>query len=496
MKKEKDWFRIKKYPHIGLPLKAKDRLWVHHYVTNSEAVKAHAFYPLIHRTSIVRKFRKAVDADTGKRSEKRFVKSKLRELYYANHLDACIYSYYAKNLNLAYDLKLTALGLQDTVTAYRRIKTNPNDVNSSHKSSADFAAEVFNYIINCQESQLVAITFDIKGFFDNLDHKLLKKAWYQTLNKNTLSDDEYNLFNNITNFSYVNENQIFNFFKNDIIVENKTGIRKRTLIKKIHHLKNQHAIAFCELSDLQKLKDNNLLVGNHSTKYSKRIKGIPQGTPISAVLANVYMIDFDFRINEYVENLRGFYRRYSDDMIVVCSVEHAKNVIDIFDREISERKLDIQHEKTQIFTFDKVNGKFECAQQYKSALHPHKNLEYLGFEFDGYHTFLKSSSLASYYRKMKRSVQRSHYYCKTVKTSKLQGQIFQTRLYKKFTYLGAGRRRIYIQDKKDPNNWIRTDTYDWGNYISYAHLAINKLPNNKIKGQIKRHWFIINKLIK
>ena len=236
MKKEKDWFKLKKYPHIGVPLKATDRPWVQRYVTNTNAVKAHAFYPLIHRTSVVRKYRRNINKDTGKRSAERYAKSKPRELYYANHLDACIYGYYAKGLNEAYDAKLLNLGLHDTVTAYRRIKLNPADPDSVHKSSADFAAEVFNYIINHQEDQLVAISFDIQGFFDNLDHKLLKKAWYEILDKKTLPEAEYNIFNNITNFSFINENQIFNAFKDEIIVESKTGIRKRKQIKKFHRL--------------------------------------------------------------------------------------------------------------------------------------------------------------------------------------------------------------------------------------------------------------------
>jgi hypothetical protein len=496
MKKEKDWFKIKKYPHIGMPLKAIDRPWVYQYVTNENAVKAHSFYPLIHRTSIVRKYRRNIDRNTGQRSKERIAAKKPRELYYANHLDACIYSYYANRLNLAYEAKLLDLGLQDTATAYRRIKVDPSNHNSPNKSSADFAAEVFNYIINHQEDQLIAVTFDIKGFFDNLDHKLLKKAWYEVSNNKTLSEAEHNIFKSITNFSYINENQIFNAFKDQIIVESNKGIRKLKSIKKFHYLKNQRAIAFCELADFKKIKDNKLIVGNHNPKYPKRMKGIPQGTPISAVLANVYMIDFDLSIHEYIKGLKGLYRRYSDDMIVICTASHVKDIINLFNRKISERKLEIQHDKTQVFSFSKVKGRFECAQCHKSKPNPNKNIEYLGFEFDGYHTLLKSSSLASYYRKMKRSIQRSRYYSKTVKTSSLKGQMFQTRLYKKFSYLGAGRRRIYIKDKDNPSNWIRTDTYDWGNYISYAQLAINKLPNNKIKGQIKRHWSILNNLIK
>ncbi len=206
--------------------------------------------------------------------------------------------------------------------------------------------QIFNYIINHQEDQLVAISFDIEGFFDNLDHKLLQKTWYEILDKKTLPKAEYNIFNNITNFLFINKNQIFNAFKDEIIVESKTGIHKRKQIKKFHHLKNQGAIAFCELTEFKKIKANKLIVGNHHLAHPKRIKGIPQGTPISAALANVYMIDFDYKVYKYVKNLKGLYRRYSDDMIVICEAGYIKAVVDMFDLEIAERKLDIQHDKT------------------------------------------------------------------------------------------------------------------------------------------------------
>lgn len=497
MKKEKDWFRLKKYPHIGLPLKLADRPWVSAYVSNQERVAAHSFYPLIHRSKIVRKYRKSVDKRTGFRSSERIVSKKERELYYANHLDACIYSFYAKQLNASYEKKLIQLNLDEAVTAYRRISSNPGNSDAPNKSSADFAADVFRYILDHEEDQLVAITFDVKKFFDTLDHGLLKKAWYGLDDRKTLNEAEHNIFKNITDFAFINENEIFDFFKDQIVTETATGIKTNKPVKRFKYLKNAKAIAFCELSGAKSLREAGLVVGNNGVKgHVKRMKGIPQGTPISAALANVYMLPFDHCINEAVKEIGGLYRRYSDDMIVVCSDNYTDDIIKLFDEAIDERCLEIQHDKTQIFKFIRLDGKFQCAQQYQDRLHPTKNLAYLGFEFDGQRTFLKSASLSSYYRKMKRAVQRSRYYSKSVKKSKSVGQLFQTRLYKKFTYLGAKRRLIFIQDKNNATNWIKTESHDWGNYISYAHLAMNKLPNNRIKHQIRRHWSVLNKLIK
>ena len=67
VKKEKDWFKLKRYPHIDNPLLAKDRhVWIEPYVKNPLKVAAHNFYPLIHKKSKVRKFRKVYCEVCGK----------------------------------------------------------------------------------------------------------------------------------------------------------------------------------------------------------------------------------------------------------------------------------------------------------------------------------------------------------------------------------------------------------------------------------------------
>ncbi|MBD5807125.1 hypothetical protein [Limosilactobacillus walteri] len=45
--------------------------------------------------------------------------------------------------------------------------------------------------------------------------------------------------------------------------------------------------------------------------------GIPQGTAVSAVLANIYMIQFDYLLADTISKYNGIYRRYSDDFIIV-----------------------------------------------------------------------------------------------------------------------------------------------------------------------------------
>ena len=105
---DKDWFRIKKYPHIDFPIENKDRYkWLQGYITNPEKITKHSFLPFIHKVSKKRKFRKKYD-ENGKiilteDGKKRHADVKVRELFYASHLDSLIFSYYNHLLYTPYE---------------------------------------------------------------------------------------------------------------------------------------------------------------------------------------------------------------------------------------------------------------------------------------------------------------------------------------------------------------------------------------------------------
>ena len=81
----------------------------------------------------------------------------------------------------------------------------------------------------------------------------------------------------------------------------------------------------------------------------------------------------------------------------------------------------------------------KCGQLFENNnINWNKNLIYLGFEYDGEKILLKSASLAGFYRKMKKSIRRGIYY-----SIKHNNELFKRRLYKKFTFRGARRYKIY-----------------------------------------------------
>ncbi len=501
IQEEKDWFRLKRYPHIGLPLKLSDRTRVEKYVSNPLKVQSHSFFPFIHRKISVRKFRR--NKNDPENSKLRVATYKVREVYYANHLDSNIYSFYSSKLKDLYEIKLKESGAEGCVTAYRRIKLYENE-KSRNKCNIDFANDIFEYIKLNNKRNLVSITFDITSFFDNLDHAKLKRAWSHILNVSNLPGDHYAVFRNLTKFSYVELDDIFSEFKNDIIVRKDEKENKRIKVDRLELLKNKDAVAFCEKEEFEKrIRKKNLIRKNKHLDNNAlvlRKKGIPQGSPISSTLANIYLLEFDKLINNELTKIGGIYRRYSDDMVVIIDEEYRDRIVSLFYSRIEELNLSIQPSKTQIFYFKVFDGKYGC-REYNSQtglFDEDSKFEYLGFTFDGESVLLKSSGLSKFYRKMKRSIKRGAFYAKYGQNK--VPKLFKSRLYKRFSIRGAKRRTIYKKSPHSSLKWIKTTKYEWGNFLSYTELASRIFGRSKIKSKIKQqtknHWAILHNLMR
>ncbi len=81
----------------------------------------------------------------------------------------------------------------------------------------------------------------------------------------------------------------------------------------------------------------------------ERTQGLPQGTAISPLLANLYLDAFDEALLD-----QGFRLvRFADDFVVLCKdVEQAKKAQEAAQRELAQLGLQLNEEKTQITSFD------------------------------------------------------------------------------------------------------------------------------------------------
>jgi len=259
------------------------------------------------------------------------------------------------------------------------------------------------------------------------------------------------------------------------------------------------------------IKDGNLKLHRFPFKDSEgKPVGIPQGLPISAVLANIYLLKFDLLVlNELVNKLGAYYRRYSDDIIVICKPAQANHVEDFINSAIKESKVEMSKDKTERFLFVQSYNKD------KSSLTPIKitkqgkkigiPFSYLGFEFYGEKTLIKSANLAKFYRRMIRSVKTKSKRALTIsqQTPGTPLVIYRQQLYKLYIKypLSAskaesnykqlikndkGEFTLKISKRRKPNN---------SNYLSYVYRASEVMEEEALKLQIRNHSKVFNQAI-
>lgn len=425
--------KYKGYTHLDIKKFPND---YYKRISNSKWIKSHGFYPFIHYQMIFNKYVENKELNTKKREKK------TRDLYYSSHIDRYIYQYYANILNTKYNLYAERNGINKAITAYRK--------GFKGKCNINFAKEVLEFIKGTERS--IIIVGDYKSFFDNLDHIYLKDKISSVLGIERLPDDQYKVFRSITKFTY--------FEMSDI---------EKYIGKKRNEMRDYEK--YFNTDEFHKFKEKYL-------KINKKDFGIPQGSSISAVYSNIYMIKFDEELNNYVTARKGFYRRYCDDFIIVIpcgtsdvnelKMKYLKKLNDIIS---SVPRLEINLKKTEIFLYSNSKEGKLYGLNTKG-----KTLNYLGFNFDGHIVKIREKSLFKYYSRAFKKV-------RTVNSHKGKEDYFATKksLYQLYTHLG---------DKKHSGKY--------GNFITYArrsHEVIDssKLLKSEIRNQIKRHWKKINK---
>lgn len=370
---------------------------------------------------------------------------------YASHLDNYIYKYYGLELNESYNNYLNNNDFDDSSVAYR--------TNKDGKCNIDFAAEVINFIKNT-DSCYVYIG-DFTGFFDNLNHKYLKKMILSLYENKSIPKHQYEIFKNITKFSYIDKKDI-DFFTNDSNGKYKRGYQK----------------AFKKMSDFRRFKKEISTVDSlyKVLRQNPDDYGIPQGTAISAIYSNVYMLDADKKIKQIISKNNGMYRRYSDDYIVILPniTENEFLIIkeNIEDTLRNEASLTIHPDKTQVMIFD--NGKLLDLITKEET-----TLDYLGFTFDGEIVKMREKSIYNFYRTAYELIN------KGVVISKQKGHArltYKRKLYQKYHRFGERTDKIY---KYKPR--------PYGTFISYAYKCqkifdkISPNTTNRMKKQISNH---------
>ena len=366
------------------------------------------------------------------------LETKIRPICFAAHVDGLLLGFYSFALTKRYETFIQDNGFDDVVLAYR------SDLG---KCNIQFAKEVFDLIR--VRGKCSAIALDIKGYFDHIDHGILLEKWKKVIG-GRLPDDQFKIFEMITQYSYISQG---------------------SLLRKYRGRKKRDDVALSNLMEIipgsglpekfARLRKDQLIVSNDKPmKGTDHLSGVPQGSPISAVLSNIYLIDFD-RDLKLKGDVEGFvYRRYCDDILIICDTNRAFDLMNfVIDKISKEYKLTIQQKKVDLIDFfenskgqirgfrrptrtrrkigekEKVTilaalAKLTVANESKL----YKSLQYLGFEYNGKDIRIRASSLSRYFWKLNYRLQRTVIMAYSPKA--IGRQIFLKQIYERYTHLG------------------------------------------------------------
>lgn len=283
--------------------------------------------------------------------------NKLRPIDYAPHADSIIFAWYAYQLSANYEKHISTTGFSDVATAYRSF-------GDAKKNNIIFFKEVVDFW-NLNQDHL-ALAFDVKNFFGSMDHALIRKSVREVMGFDQIPDDWHSILKQITHYSYILKDRAIGLIK-----------------------KNPSFVAhgrLCNTAGFKYLISHSLLQGD-----TKSNVGIPQGSPISCVIANLYMLNFDKTVYEFANSVGGFYRRYSDDIVLIVPRSAYAEAGKVINSAISERKLKLSEDKTErwarkgqaVFEIDNDGNQMKL-----------RKFSYLGVTYDGMRYYLRHHAIA------------------------------------------------------------------------------------------------------
>jgi RNA-directed DNA polymerase len=427
------WLRRRGYAHFD---EWPDPGFARKYSSSPARVAQHSFWPLQKFELRTRRW-KADPAQEGRRIRS----DKVRPIMYAAHLDAVIYGKYAADLSLLVDARIREEGLSASVLAYRSI---------GRASNVDHALAAFHEMEAQGDCEVLAV--DVKGFFDTLDHLCLKNALQALLGVGRLPRDWYAVFRAVSEYAYVDRTRLAAALHRPVPRRGGAGIR------------------ICSPAEFRKHV-------RPEVKKNLSGAGIPQGTPISAVLANAYMLEYDACISHKLGELGASYRRYSDDILVIAPVGRLGAAEALVAGELARVHLKDQPEKTG--RYQVLNGVVREISS-EGVIGPRSQVQYLGLTFDGSRVGIRESSLQRFRSRMRSSVRGVYRGAKKSGEARLN----RRKLYRNFSHLGAGPKRVG-----------GTPDRSFGNFLHYAYRGAEKAGSPRMRRQVKWAWGELHSLI-
>ena len=373
-----DWFKPRGYKHFDAPVGEAFAVKAH----DPSFVKAHSWSPLIYYVKSIKRY-KPLEGKTVLKD---------RPIMYASHRDACILSRYSHELNVLLEQCYKKDGLDGSVIAYRALGK------SNHQFSAD-AAEFAK-----QSSPCIVLCFDITGFFDNLNHSILKARLKELLSVTELPHGWFEVYRHVTAFRKI---------------ERQALAAHPVLNARMKARNNEPIVTMAEVKALE------IEIGKNPGKH-----GIPQGTPISSSFSNLYMLHVDRVVAEACTRLGALYQRYSDDLLIICKPEAEAQLTATLSDCIVDHKLEIHPNKCDRVVFDPGSS---------------KSFQYLGFDVSPDGAIIRPSSLGRQWRKLRKNIAKAKRRRASLQAGGKPVFVHTKKLRKRFSPIGTRNFSLYAR---------------------------------------------------
>lgn len=294
-------------------------------------------------------------------------------------MDAHIQAYYAHQLGMMLEARYQE-PFGSSVLAYRRFPDK--------RCNIHFALDAIEEVRRLGNCEVIAL--DVSGFFDSFSHSVLKAAWCRLLAYERLPGDHFAVFQSVVADSAIRLDRI-----RDVLGETRsrtgadgaricTPTQLRSQLRA--HLKPRYQLV-CEIK---------------GEAVPPAPRGVAQGTPISAVLSNIYMLECDEMLHDELERIGASYRRYCDDILIIAPPGFGEVAERLVAERLASLDLSINASKTAKVAFSWGDGNLLCldlATTSRSA-----TLDYLGISFDGRNIRLRDSTISRFAKKMIKGV--------------------------------------------------------------------------------------------
>ncbi len=248
------------------------------------------------------------------------------------------------------------------------------------------------------------------------------------------------MYNAVTKYSVVERHKIYNLF----------GIRMFGRSKR----ENQPQRLCTPKQFREKVLPRGLVKPNPGLSQGV---GIPQGTQLSPLLSNMYMADLDLAMYEWITGLGGRYWRYCDDVLAVIPCGYGDEALSRLDEELQHLSLNRSEPKTQIL--------------HSAELSQHRQLQYLGFMFNGTDVVIRPSSIHRYHRKLKKAIGAAEI------RREPGAPLRQQALYNMYSELPTRGKKARARKARQKFS---------GNFISYMEKSAKLMGSSRIKRQRRR----------